>query len=80
MAIKDMIGPGFVGTNTIKWIVTRGLLAGASAATEFVGPVCVGAESFSTPDVTEDWASADVTGEAFRTANVSGETFECDCC
>ena len=32
MAIKDLIGPGFVGTATVKWIVTRGLTPGAAAA------------------------------------------------
>lgn len=37
MAIKDMIGPSFVGTTTIKWIVTRGLTAGAAADELFVG-------------------------------------------
>ena len=25
MAIKDMIGPGFVGTDTVQYIVTRGM-------------------------------------------------------
>ena len=25
MAIKDLIGPGFVGTSTVKFIVARGL-------------------------------------------------------
>jgi len=25
MAVKDLIGPGFVGSNTIQYIVTRGL-------------------------------------------------------
>lgn len=30
MAIKDLIGPGFVGTATIEFIVTRGLGAAAS--------------------------------------------------
>ena len=29
MAIKDLIGPSFVGTSTIKWIVTRGLGSGS---------------------------------------------------
>lgn len=25
MAVKDLIGPGFVGTNTIQYIITRGM-------------------------------------------------------
>ncbi len=29
MAIKDIIGPGFVGTATIEYIVTRGLISAA---------------------------------------------------
>ncbi len=32
MAIKDIIVPGFVGTSTIKWIVTRGFSIGAAPA------------------------------------------------
>ena len=25
MAVKDLIGPGFIGTSTVKFVVTRGL-------------------------------------------------------
>jgi hypothetical protein len=32
MPIKDVIGPGFVGSNTIKFIVTRGMGAAISTA------------------------------------------------
>ena len=32
MAIKDLIGPGFVGTDTIKSIVTRGMGAASISA------------------------------------------------
>ena len=39
MAIKDMIGPGFVGTDTIKWIPTRGLKA-ATGPPAVTGPAC----------------------------------------
>ena len=34
MPIKDLIGPGFIGTNTIEFIVTRGM--GAAATTSHV--------------------------------------------
>ncbi len=36
MAIKDIIVPGFVGTSTIKWIVTRGFSIGAVVVTPVV--------------------------------------------
>ena len=32
MPIKDVIGPGFVGSNTVKFIVTRGMGAASSTA------------------------------------------------
>ena len=41
MAIKDIIGPGFVGTDTVEWIVTRGFASSSvvvglpSVLTEF---------------------------------------------
>mgnify|MGYP006411170649 CR=1 FL=1 len=31
MAIKNLIGPGFVGSDTIEYLITRGLEAGAPA-------------------------------------------------
>ncbi len=37
MAIKDIIGPSFVGTTTIKWIVTRGLSIGSSVVPDMPG-------------------------------------------
>jgi len=37
MAIKDMIGPSFVGATTIKWIVTRGLTAAAVTVPDVPG-------------------------------------------
>ena len=37
MAIKDIIGPGFVGTTTIKWIPTRGLSIGSSIVPDVEG-------------------------------------------
>ena len=30
MAVKDLIGPAFVGTNTVKYIVTRGMTTAQS--------------------------------------------------
>lgn len=34
MAIKDLIGPSFVGTTTVKFVVTRGLSIGVPAVPE----------------------------------------------
>ena len=31
MAVKDLIGPGFIGSTTVKYIVTRGLTTAQSA-------------------------------------------------
>ena len=44
MAIKDLVAPGFVGTSSIKFIVTRGIL-GAPA------PIGTGAWRFESEDL-----------------------------
>ena len=36
MAIKDLIGPGFIGTNSIEFIVTRGMGVAPSTVHYFV--------------------------------------------
>lgn len=36
MAIKDLIGPGFIGGNTVEFIVTRGMGTAASTIHYFV--------------------------------------------
>ena len=43
MAIKDIIGPSFVGTSTIKWLVTRGFASGTAPA----GPIIPGDMQYS---------------------------------
>jgi len=43
MAIKDLVAPGFIGTSSIKFIVTRGVLGSPD-------PVGTGAWSFESED------------------------------
>jgi len=64
MAIKDIIVPGFVGTDTIKWIVTRGLSLGA-VADEWT-PVSPGSGS---------WTAASPTAASWTPASAGSGTW-----
>ncbi|MDB4263163.1 hypothetical protein N9842_03050 [Porticoccaceae bacterium] len=65
MAIKDLVAPGFVGTSSIKFIVTRGVLG---------APALVGTgawrfenEDFSVPKfVIEDMSVSKFTTESLK--------------
>lgn len=57
MAIKDIIGPGFVGTATIEYIVTRGLIASAAAPD---------------PDADNFYAAKGISGSSFAARGVTG--------
>lgn len=60
MAIKDIIVPGFVGTDTIKWIVTRGLTLGA-VADEWT-PQSVGSTDWTAASAgSADWTAQNPT-------------------
>jgi len=65
MAIKDLVAPGFVGTSSIKFIVTRGVLGSPD-------PVGTGAwrfesEDFSVPKfVIEDMSVSKFTTESLK--------------
>lgn len=62
MAVKDIIVPAFVGTDTIKWIVTRGLSLGA-VADEWT-PQSVGAATWTAADPTAATWSPQSPGSA----------------
>ncbi len=49
MAVKDLIGPAFVGTNTVKYIVTRGM-----ATTQSVVPIIAQSNTLIGDIATED--------------------------
>tara|TARA_R110002012_G_scaffold122869_1_gene273071 strand:+ start:142 stop:558 length:417 start_codon:yes stop_codon:yes gene_type:complete len=49
MAVKDLIGPAFVGTNTVKYIVTRGM-----TTTQSVVPIIAQSNTLIGDIATED--------------------------
>ena len=61
MAVKDLIGPGFIGSTTVKYIVTRGL----SITADYVIPI-----------VEVNTLMGDVTDEVYRQGvAITGFTF-----
>ena len=62
MAIKDLVAPGFIGTSSIKFIVTRGVLGTPD-------PIGTGAWSFEN----EDFSSPKFTIEDMDTPSMFRE-------
>lgn len=61
MAIKDIIGPGFVGTSTIKFIVTRGFSIGEADVTSAPSTANVARLGVASAEVTRLGYTAEVT-------------------
>jgi hypothetical protein len=75
MAIKDLVAPGFVGTSSIKFIVTRGVLG----ATTSVGGGAwrFESEDFSVPKFTiEDMNASSLLSEDMSVPKFTTESLK----
>lgn len=75
MAIKDLVAPGFIGTSSIKFIVTRGVLGTPD-------PIGTGAWRFESEDLRfpkfkyEDISTPSLLNEDLRVPNFKNESIK----
>jgi len=75
MAIKDLVAPGFIGTTSIKFIVTRGILGAPTLIG--TGAWSFESEDFSVPKFTiEDIAVSSLLSEDMSVSKFTIESLK----